>query len=391
MIRLKQHGKYASVLQNDHEMTPRFAMQVSALLAGYDTLMLEEPRSQVDVRARVDQMLPTLKTAMALEEAEPGEMVLQYLTSNRPTFIELESRQTIGQLIADTVDSTTNRQTRKRLHQLGLHLPRSHPEHIAIANNHAGLEQSFAGTEWAHGRWRQPLKQLQDVKPDANPIKVFGASTRVLLIPLKRLLPGQIKKPKGYKTAWFLAHRIREAMRTGDFDIPMGGEGEAVEVDETFIGRKKGTQVRRGTSHKMAVLSLVQRDGGVRSFTIQGTKASEIGPIVNRNVARESFLLTDEAKQYQTIGKGHDAHLWVNHGAGEYVDGPVHTNTIEGFFSIFKRGMKGVYQHCGEKHLHRYLAEFDFRYNNRIAQGVDDKQRSVFALQGIRGKRLTYA
>ena len=178
------------------------------------------------------------------------------------------------------------------------------------------------------------------------------------------------------KTAWFMSHRIREAMRTGDFKVSLGGNGEAVEVDETFIGRKKGMKVRRGTSHKMAVLSLVQRGGDVRSFTIENTKVSEIGPIVNKNVARETFLLTDEAKQYQAIGKGYDAHLWVNHSAGEYVDGPVHTNTIEGFFSIFKRGMKGIYQHCSEKHLHRYMAEYDFRYNNRIAQGVDDRTRS---------------
>jgi putative DNA primase/helicase len=182
---------YRAILQDDHEMTPRFAMQASALLAGYDTLMLVEARSQVDVRARVDQMLPTLKTAMALEEAEPGEMVLQYLTSKTPTFIDLESRQTVGELIAEALNSPSNSQTSKGLHQLGLHLPRSHPKHIAIANNHAGLEQIFIGTEWTNGRWRQPLKQLEDVKPDANPTKVFGASTRVLLVPLKRLLPGQ--------------------------------------------------------------------------------------------------------------------------------------------------------------------------------------------------------
>ena len=192
------------------------------------------------------------------------------------------------------------------------------------------------------------------------------------------------------KTAWFMSHRIREAMRTGDFKVSLGGNGEAVEVDETFIGRKKGAKVRRGTSHKMAVLSLVQRGGDVRSFTIENTKVSEIGPIVNKNVARETFLLTDEAKQYQAIGKGYYAHLWVNHSAGEYVDGPVHTNTIESFFSIFKRGMKGIYQHCSEKHLHRYMAEYDFRYNNRIAQGIDDRTRSDNVLAGIIGKRLLY-
>ena len=192
------------------------------------------------------------------------------------------------------------------------------------------------------------------------------------------------------KSAWFLSHRIREAMRTGEFDVPMGGEGKAVEVDETFIGRKKGYEKRRGVSHKMAVLSLVQRGGGVRSFCIDNTKVSEIGPIVNKNVASESWLLTDEAKQYVPIGKGFEYHFHVNHGEGQYVDGPVHTNTIEGFFSIFKRGMKGIYQHCSEKHLHRYLAEYDFRYNNRVKLGCDDKERANRTLLGVCGKRLKY-
>jgi len=192
------------------------------------------------------------------------------------------------------------------------------------------------------------------------------------------------------KSAWFLSMRIREAMRTGEFDVPLGGKNEAVEVDETFIGRKKGAKKRRGTSHKMAVLSLVQRGGSVRSFCINTTRVSEIGPIVNRNVASESWLLTDEAKQYVPIGKDFEYHFHVNHGEGEYVDGPVHTNTIEGFFSIFKRGMKGIYQHCSEKHLHRYLAEYDFRYNNRIKLGVNDSMRSMTVLQSVVGKRLTY-
>jgi len=193
------------------------------------------------------------------------------------------------------------------------------------------------------------------------------------------------------KSAWFLSHRIREAMRTGSFDAPMGGEDSGgVEVDETFIGRKKGVPVKRGTSHKHAVLSLVERGGDVRSFTIKNTKVSEIAPIVNQNIAKETILVTDEAPQYQAIGKAYDGHLWVNHGAGEYVDGPVHTNTVEGYFSIFKRGMKGVYQRCDEKHLHRYLAEFDFRYNNRIARGVDDKSRASNTLREVVGKRLKY-
>ena len=193
-----------------------------------------------------------------------------------------------------------------------------------------------------------------------------------------------------YKTAWFMSHRIREAMRSGSFKAPLGGEGKKVEADETFIGRKKGVPVRRGTAHKMAVLSLVERGGEVRSFPINTTKAKEIGPIVNKHIAKESDLMTDEAGQYQSIGKRFASHGWVTHSTGQYVDGPVHSNTVEGYFSIFKRGMKGVYQHCSEQHLHRYLAEFDFRYNNRVANGINDKERVDNALNGAAGKRLTY-
>ena len=192
------------------------------------------------------------------------------------------------------------------------------------------------------------------------------------------------------KSAWFMSHRIREAMRTGSFKAPLGGQGETVEADETFIGRKKGAEVRRGTAHKMAVLSLVQRGGEVRSFPINTTKAREIGPIVNKHIAKESELMTDEASQYQSIGKRFASHGWVTHSAGQYVDGPIHSNTVEGYFSIFKRGMKGIYQHCSEKHLHRYLAEFDFRYNHREANGVNDKERADNALSGMVGKRLLY-
>ena len=192
------------------------------------------------------------------------------------------------------------------------------------------------------------------------------------------------------KTAWFMSHRIREAMHSDSLGALLGGKGKKVETDETFIGRKKGVQVRRGTSHKMAVLSLVERGGSVRSFPINTTKARELGPIVNRNVARESELMTDEARQYIPIGRRFAEHRSVRHNIGEYVREDAHTNTVEGYFSIFKRGMKGVYQHCSERHLHRYLAEFDFRYNTRAALGTGDRERLEMALCGIAGKRLMY-
>jgi len=194
-----------------------------------------------------------------------------------------------------------------------------------------------------------------------------------------------------YKTAWFLAHRIREAMRSGDL-APFGGEGGVVEVDETYIGRKAGTEKRRGYAHKFAVLSLVHRESGqARSFVVDGQTREDIVPVVKANIDRETYIMTDEAKVYtRQFRHEYLGHGVVNHSIGEYGRGPVHTNTIEGFFSIFKRGMKGVYQHCGEKHLHRYLAEFDFRYSNREANGFNDADRSQEALRGITGKRLTY-
>jgi transposase-like protein len=192
-----------------------------------------------------------------------------------------------------------------------------------------------------------------------------------------------------YKAAWFLAHRIREAMRSGDL-APMGGAGAIVEIDETFIGQKKDMPKRRGYAHKHAVLSLVERGGAVRSFHVDGTTAAHLVPILRANIAKEASVMTDEAGQYTHLAKDFASHDSVNHGAGEYGRGKVHTNTVEGYYSIFKRGMKGVYQHCGEKHLHRYVAEFDFRYNNRVAIGVGDQERSIRALEGARGKRLKY-
>jgi len=191
-----------------------------------------------------------------------------------------------------------------------------------------------------------------------------------------------------YKTAWFMAHRIREAMRSGPFAPSMGGRGKVVESDETYIGQKKGRA--RDGRNKHVVLSLVERGGEVRSFHVANAKSVTIGPIVAANIARESKLSTDEGKQYIPIGKAFAGHVTVDHSREEYVRGEASTNAAEGFFSIFKRGMKGVYQHCDEKHLHRYLAEFDFRYNNRIALGVDDTERTDRALRGAIGRRLTY-
>jgi transposase-like protein len=196
-----------------------------------------------------------------------------------------------------------------------------------------------------------------------------------------------------YKSAWFLAHRIREAMRDGDlsaFDVG----GGIVEVDETFIGRVKGAPVKRAFHHKMKVLALVDRETGrARTMVVDNVNAATLMPIVIANVAKEATIMTDEAGAYTKIANHFAGHGTTAHSAGQYVDladRTIHSNTVEGYFSIFKRGMKGIYQHCGEQHLHSYLAEYEFRYNHRERNGFNDGARSEQALRGIVGKRLSY-
>lgn len=202
-----------------------------------------------------------------------------------------------------------------------------------------------------------------------------------------------------YKTAWFLAHRIREAMVSGDLG-PFGMGGATVEVDETFIGNdpdapapKKGKS--RSIKQMMKVVTLVERETGrSRSIVIDNYRVTDIQRVLGENMSKEARLMTDESNMYTTMGEVFRSHEKVNHSKDEYVrydgDRYITTNTVEGFFSVFKRGMKGVYQHCGKKHLHRYLAEFDFRYSYRVALGVNDQERAVWALRGVVGKRLTY-
>lgn len=204
-----------------------------------------------------------------------------------------------------------------------------------------------------------------------------------------------------YKTAWFMAHRIREAMRAGGI-TPMGGEGKIVEADETYFGPVEKAKVRTVTTsgrpftkkgraaNKRAIVALVERGGRVRTFHVGAADKVTVSKIVMDNVARESRLHTDESRLYIGSDALFASHETVKHSAKEYVRGDVHTNSAEGYFSIFKRGMRGVYQHCREKHLHRYLAEYDFRYNHRIALGIDDGERAALAVKGAEGKRLTY-
>jgi transposase-like protein len=191
------------------------------------------------------------------------------------------------------------------------------------------------------------------------------------------------------KSAWFASHRLRLAMKDGNID-PLGGEGKAVEADETFIGRRKGFKRQRGVAHKMKVMSLVERGGPVRSMVIEAVTRYDVEQVIRKHVNKDSTLMTDTAPYYKRKQFGTADHQMVNHDADEYVRGDAHVNTLEGYFSVFKRGMKGIYQHCAEHHLHRYLAEFDFRYNNRVRLGINDTARTAEVLRGIVGKRLMY-
>lgn len=200
------------------------------------------------------------------------------------------------------------------------------------------------------------------------------------------------------KTAWFLSHRIREAMHDGGLS-PLGGGGGTVEIDETVQGRIEGAPSRKNikggrSGYRNIALTLVERGGKARSFHVTGTTIAELKPVILANVARETQIMTDQAAWYPEIGAEFASHDTVNHARDEYVrregDKLVTTNTVEGFYSVFKRGMQGVYQHCRERHLHRYLAEFDFRYSNRVKLGVNDASRADRALQGVKGERLTY-
>lgn len=233
------------------------------------------------------------------------------------------------------------------------------------------------------------------------PLHKWLYATYLLSTSKKGISTHQLHRMLGitYKSAWFMTHRIREAMADTS-NTPMGGPGSVVEADETYFGEKaeKPTTTtsgrpftkggRTGPATKRCVVSLVERGGKVRSFHVNRATKDSVREILVRNVSRKSTLMTDESRLYTETGKEFKKHGTVNHSAGIYAkkDG-THSNTVENYFSIFKRGMQGVYQHCAEKHLHRYLKEFDFRYSNR---SITDTERTVEALKGITGKRLTY-
>jgi transposase-like protein len=209
-----------------------------------------------------------------------------------------------------------------------------------------------------------------------------GISTRQL----QRTLGGSMK------TAWFLSHRIREAMAVLGIagDDPLGGANQVVEADETYVGGK--AENRKGKiPPKSVVMSLVERDGRVRSFHVPNVTAETLKPLIVKHVNKASYLMTDENRVYWALGGSFSGHGTVNHSAEEYVRATFwHTNTVENYFSTFKRGIYGCYFHVSDAHLHRYAAEFDFRYNHRSALGFDDEARADRIVAGAKGKRLTY-
>jgi transposase-like protein len=191
-----------------------------------------------------------------------------------------------------------------------------------------------------------------------------------------------------YKSAWFMTHRIREALKDPVFANQLGGKGRFVEADETYWGNKgKQRPGARGFAHKEKIFSLVERNGDVRSFHVPHVTGKTLKPIIREQIDKDTHIVTDDMGAYKDLDKEFDNHSVVCHSQNEYVRGPIHTNTIENYFSILKRGLVGVYQHVGPQHLKRYIGEFDFRYNHRE---ITDAERRDVALIGIEGKRLTY-
>lgn len=240
------------------------------------------------------------------------------------------------------------------------------------------------------------------------PLTKWVAAFQLMAASKKGVSAHQLHRMLGvtYKTAWFLAHRVREAMKLGpEGNEPIGGEGKTVEADETYFGKAENPKPspqrqgrpylkRKGPLSKRSVVALVERGGEVRMFHVENATKDQVRDVLVRNVRRESTLHTDESKLYTETGREFADHHTVKHSAGEYVryepGRVIHTNTIENVFSVFKRGMTGVYQHCGEAHLHRYLSEFEFRYNRRAGLGWTDTMRAEDAVRGASGKRLTY-
>jgi transposase-like protein len=217
-------------------------------------------------------------------------------------------------------------------------------------------------------------------------------ATHLMCASKKGISAKQLERMLGvtYKTAWFMAHRIREAMNIAPKG-QLGGNGSPVEVDETFWGNKgKHKPGARSYHHQMKVVSLVERDGEKRSYHVPNVSPATLRPILNAQIAAKARLMTDQAGVYEKLGPSFASHEFVNHTFKEYARGDVTTNTVESSFALLKRGLTGTFHSVGEQHLQRYVTEFDFRWNTRQKLGYSDTDRAAYALKNIGGKRLTY-
>lgn len=268
--------------------------------------------------------------------------------------------------------------------------------HCGVEDNHYQLE----GKAHRPGVWKCHMCREQFTvtvgtvfERSKIPLSKWLQAVYLLCSSKKGMSSHQLHRMLGvtYKTAWFMTHRIREAMKSNPSGL-LGSGGGTVEADETFwLNSKRSKKGRaykgRGFEHKEKIFALVERNGNVRTFHVPAVNADTLRPILKQQMAKDAHLMTDEAKQYLLIGKEFASHGVVKHGVGEYVRGKAHTNTVEGYFGLLKRGLIGTYHHCSAKHLQRYVSEFDFRYNNRK---TTDVERTDEALKGITGKRLTY-
>ena len=223
------------------------------------------------------------------------------------------------------------------------------------------------------------------------PLHKWLLATHIMAASKKGMSASQMARMIGvtYKTAWFLCHRIREAMDGATDTGPLGGGSGVVEADETYVGGKARNRAHRYPAPKKAVVALVEREGHVRSFHVANVNAKNVRALLVTNVDRTAHLMTDESPIYKGVGREFGAHYSVNHGAKQFtgLGGYKHSNTAENFFSIFKRGVIGTYHHMSEAHLGRYCKEFDFRYNTRT---ISDTERTDVAILGAIGKRLSY-
>lgn len=220
------------------------------------------------------------------------------------------------------------------------------------------------------------------------PLNKWLLAAQLMCASKKGISAHQIHRMLGvtYKTAWFMTHRIREAMKDGNGGL-LGSNGCPVEVDETFWGNEKGKEKKNAWHHKMKIVSLVERDGDKRSFHVAKVNAKTLRPVLLKQMSKNARLMTDEAHAYKVIGPSFAEHGFVNHHSKEYARGDITTNTVESSFALLKRGLYGTFHKVSEAHLQRFATEFDFRWNHRK---VTDDERADAALRGIAGKRLTY-